>query len=85
MTPFADWDEAMAALAELNGETEPAPYSLCGTLLASGEPRYFILPAETTTAEVRETAFQIREGRPMSSYERWALAAAERFHEDPVA
>jgi hypothetical protein len=73
---FEDWDEAVAANEELEG------FTVCGTLLESGEPRYFLMRADTPDAEIRAKAFEIREGRAMSSYEQWALAAAERWHEE---
>jgi hypothetical protein len=75
---FEDWDEAVAANGELEG------FTVCGTLLESGEPRYFLMPVTAPDAEIRARAFEIREGRAMSSYEQWALQAAERWHDAEV-
>lgn len=54
---------------------------VCGTLLKSGEPAYFLMPRGTDQEVVRDAAFQIRNGRVLSSYERFLLGQAEACHE----
>lgn len=66
---YDDWDLASAEAAKLG-------LTVCGTLLASGEPRYFLAPETVTEDELRERAFEIREGRPMHRVERFALGVA---------
>jgi hypothetical protein len=50
---------------------------VCGTLLESGQPVYFLARAGSPEPAVRELSFQIRHGRPISGYERFLLNAAE--------
>lgn len=65
---FDSFDEATAAAA--------ANEVVCGTLLSSGEPRYFLVAADASDEMIRDRSFEIREGRPPSSYERWLLKVA---------
>lgn len=70
MDTFTDFAEAEAAKTEGT--------MVCGTLMKDGEPRYFVLPSDVPDHLIRDTAFQIREGRPVSSWERWILELAEQ-------
>lgn len=65
---FETFDDATAAAA--TGQV------VCGTLLLSGEPRYFLVDADAPTEVIRDRSFEIREGRPPSTYERWLLRVA---------
>lgn len=67
MQIFSDFDEAKGSL--------PEGMSLCGAYKGD-EPVYFHMPASATDQAMREAAFEIREGRPMSQYERDLLALA---------
>jgi hypothetical protein len=68
METFEDFDAAVTA----KGEGE----QVCGTLLKSGEPRYFLMPADAADEEVRDRAFQVREGREISTYEQFLIQQA---------
>ncbi len=50
---------------------------VCGTYLDDGEPLYFTAPRESTEQEIRDRAFEARNGRPMSRTERHLLELAE--------
>ena len=65
---FDSFDKATAAAA--TGEV------VCGTLLSSGEPRYFVVSVDASDETIRDRSFEIREGRPPSTYERWLLKVA---------
>lgn len=68
---YDDFDQAKAAADELG-------FKVAGTLLKGGQPAYFLIPEGTSDEDVRARAFEVREGRAMSSYETWALEVAER-------
>lgn len=65
---FDTFDEATAAATENE--------VVCGTLLSSGVPKYFLVSADTPDDEIRDRSFEIREGRQPSAYERWLLRVA---------
>ena len=50
---------------------------VCGTYLDDGEPLYFTAPRESTEQDIRDRAFEARNGRPMSRTERHLLELAE--------
>ncbi len=52
---------------------------LCATMIG-GKPHYFPMPKDATDVEVREQAFELREGRVMTSIERSLLGIAENAH-----
>ena len=52
-----------------------------GTLTHDGTPVYFVVEPELDDQETHDLAFEIREGRRPSTYERWALEAAKRRRE----
>ncbi len=51
--------------------------TLCATLV-DDKPVYFAMSVEATDEEVRQRAFEIREGREMSTTERTMLRIAEK-------
>jgi len=59
---------------ELEAEM-PEGHVVCASLLKDGTPRYFSVPADTPDADVRAAAFEIREGRPLGSYEQFLIKA----------
>jgi hypothetical protein len=67
---FTDFAQAEAARTE--------DQTICGTLLPSGEPRYFLMPKNASGEEVRARAFEIRVGRPMGRYEHFLLEQAKK-------
>lgn len=71
------FDSYQDALAACDPDTE----MVCGTVADSGRPIYFVQPAGAGETAVRDVAFFLREGRPMSNYERSVLAEAERRHQ----
>jgi len=48
---------------------------VCGTLI-DDKPVYFTMPADATEAQVRERAFEVRTGRPMTKIEHTLLDIA---------
>ncbi len=50
---------------------------VCGTLI-DDKPVYFTMPAGSTEAQVRERAFEVKTGRPMTHIEQTLLDIAER-------
>lgn len=68
---YDDFDEAKGAADDLG-------LTVAGTLLKSGQPVYFLVSDSISDEEIRALSFEIREGRPMTSYESWALEVAER-------
>tara|TARA_R100000458_G_C8275283_1_gene250304 strand:- start:2793 stop:3038 length:246 start_codon:yes stop_codon:yes gene_type:complete len=56
---------------------------LCGTMI-NNKPHYFSMPKDATDMEVREHAFELREGRKMSSIERSLLSIAEGAQQNAV-
>ena len=50
---------------------------LCGTM-SGDRPVYFSMEKDSTDSEIREKAFEIREGRKMTKVERTLLSIAER-------
>ena len=73
MPSFDSFDDAQAAAGPDD--------MVCGALLKSGEPAYFLMPRGTDQELVRDAAFQLRHGRPMNTYERWLLSQVEARHE----
>ena len=72
---FDDYDAAVDA-------ADPDTEMVCGTYLLDGvTPKYFVLSKDTPDHVGRDTAFQIRNGRPPSQYERWLVEIAEDLHE----
>jgi hypothetical protein len=66
---FDDYDRAAA---------ECAPDQMvCGTYLKDGTPQYFVMPADAGDENVREVAFRVREGRDISTYERWLISQVD--------
>jgi hypothetical protein len=50
---------------------DPDTEMVCGVRLDDESVRYFVMPREADDEVGYERAFEIRHGRPMSSYERW--------------
>jgi len=50
---------------------------LCGTM-SGDRPVYFSMAKDSTDGEIREKAFEIREGRKMTNVEKTLLSIAER-------
>jgi hypothetical protein len=73
MDIFDDWESAVSAKAD--------DQQICGTLLKSGEPRYFLMKADAADDEVRDRAFAVREGREISEYERMLLERAQMLRD----
>jgi hypothetical protein len=66
-----DWDEIEAHARELD-------LRICGTLRHDGTPTYFAVDPDKTDEEIEDLAFEIREGRPKTAYERWAMNIAKQ-------
>jgi hypothetical protein len=73
----SDWDEISAHAQELG-------LRICGTLKHDGTPAYFAVDHAKTDQEIEDLAFEIREGRPKTAYERWAMSIAKQRHEAMV-
>jgi hypothetical protein len=66
------FDERADADADL-----PAGHVVCATLTKEGKPVYFTAPADTSDDRMREIAFEIREGEPMSDYQKFMIDRAK--------
>lgn len=71
MRTFTEWDKAVAAQ-----EQAADPTQVCGTFVGE-QPVYYLMAAEATDEQIREAAFEVRNGRKMSVYERFLLGQAE--------
>lgn len=71
MMTFDDFEQAKAA----QGDGQ----SLCGTYVGE-KPVYFLAPAGASEDDVQDLAFEVRNGRPMSGYEKFLLSAARELH-----
>lgn len=52
---------------------------VCGVVLEDGEGAAFVMPEGASDAEVRDAAFTIRHGRPVTDSERYLGSLAERM------
>lgn len=75
MITFDDFEAAKAERDRIANE-EIREYVVSGTY-KDERPVYFIVPADQPDDEVRDIAFEIREGRKPSSYEYFLLAQAQ--------
>lgn len=50
---------------------------VCGVITDNGTPAYFTMPKTATDGDVRDKAFEVRNGRPMSKAERTLVKYAE--------
>jgi hypothetical protein len=71
--------ETYEAAAERVPDTET--FMVCGTRLLDGTPRYFILDRETPDEVGHDIAFEIRNGRLPSQYEKWVAEVAADLRE----
>lgn len=69
METYTDFDEA--SVAKGDGQM------LCGTLDHEKVAHYFVMPVDASDEQISDRAFEIREGRPRSEYERWLMKTAE--------
>lgn len=51
--------------------------SVCGVRLEDGSDRYFLMPADTPDGTIHDRAFEIRHGKPMTSYQRTIMDLAQ--------
>jgi hypothetical protein len=77
MDSYVVFEDAQAAADEDS--------TVCGTLLKSGEPAYFVMPKSASDEQVRDAAFRVREGRDIGSYELALLSAASAARDRGVA
>jgi hypothetical protein len=66
---YESFEDAQADLAE--------GHCVSGTLAKDGKPVYFNVPADTSDDRMREIAFEIREGEPMSDYQKYMIDRAK--------
>lgn len=69
MTPFDTFELAAEARAE--GQ------QICGTYLGE-KPVYFLMPDDASETQIRDAAFEVKNGRKPSDYEQWLLTMVER-------
>jgi len=69
---FDSWEEADQS------RENPDAEMVCGVRMEDETARYFVVPRETSDDEIAEMAFEIRNGRPVSNYERTIRDLAER-------
>lgn len=68
------FDDFAAAQAARDADPD-TPHSISGTYVGD-KPKYFLMPLSATDEEVRDAAFEVREGRPPSQYEHMILQLA---------
>jgi hypothetical protein len=68
---FETWEEA-------DQSRDPDTEMVCGVVMEDKSPRYFVVSRDTEDDVIAERAFEIRNGRPVSSYERTIRELAER-------
>lgn len=76
MTPTFDTFEAAQ---EARGED----HQICGTYLGE-KPVYFLMPSDASDGQIADRAFEVKNGRPPSEYERWLLEMAQAKAEVPA-
>lgn len=83
-TPPDDWSEELneERFLAAKAQAEEVDGRVCGTLLPSGEPVYFVMPDDADEWDVQERAFEIRNGRPMSKLERKIIAVMHMSTDD---
>lgn len=67
MVTYPTYDDAAALCAD------PETHMVCGVRVSDTEDRYFVLPRDIPDDEAYALAFEIKHGRPLSTYEK-ALA-----------
>lgn len=72
MIVYDTYDEALAA--KTDGD------SLCGAYKGD-TPVYFLVPSTASEDAAMKVAFEVRHGRPMSTYEEFLLSAARELHD----
>lgn len=70
---FDDYDEALT-------EAGAQGMSLCATYRGA-HPVYFLMPTDVGDDQMSDAAFEVREGRPRSAYERGLIDVARRLDE----
>ena len=73
----ASHDEYYAAkqAASAGGEV------VCATVMADGQPRYFTVPVGATEEQIRDRAFEIRNGRQIMPVERRLTTLADQLRD----
>jgi hypothetical protein len=56
---------------EADQNRDPDHEMVCGVRMEDDSARYFVLPRDVSDQAAADRAFEIRNGRPVSSYERW--------------
>lgn len=83
MASFETFAEALESVSATDADhARDLGYSVCGVYLDENTPRYFVVEVDGAGEPVEdpaELAFQIRNGRSMSEYERWALDMAQKL------
>lgn len=70
---FETYDEAAAA------RENPDAEMVCGVRMQDESARYFIMPSDAPDQVIHDRAFEIRNGRPVSEYERMIKSLAEKL------
>lgn len=56
-------------------------HMVCGVRIEEGVDRYFVLPRSIPDETAYEIAFEIKNGRPITKYERWLRSMVLDRHE----
>lgn len=64
-------DRVFETYDEANDNRDEEHEMVCGVRMPDDSARYFVLPRDISDDAAAERAFEIRNGRPVSSYERW--------------
>lgn len=70
---FETYDEAFAAIED------PEADMVCGVRMEDESARYFVMPRNAPDDLIADRSFEIRNGRPVSNYERMIKSLAERL------
>lgn len=76
MKSYEDFDAAKA---------DAGPDDMVNGTLVKGEARYFVLPRATTDEQIHDAAFEVRNGRTPSDYERWLMTQAKALRAKAAA
>lgn len=69
---FETYEEAVLS------REDPERTIVCGVRMEDESARYFVMPIDAQDDEIADRAFEIRNGRPVSNYERTIRELAER-------
>ena len=70
-------DRVFETFEEANAALDADHEMVCGVRMEDDSARYFVMPRDVPDEVAADRAFEIRHGRPVSSYERWLKQIVE--------